>query len=128
MTDKPDKAGPVRHWGAGRVVFLTILETVRRDVKQGYPLTVIYRRHAAKLGVSYASFARYVQRYITQADNRESRRRAAKRDAALPSSQAAPSPSPSPSQPSAKPSEPGGGPMIRQFKYDPRGYGDDDLY
>lgn len=124
MMDKPDSAGPARHWGAGRIAFLTILEAVREDVSQGYPLTVIHQRYAAGLGVSYSSFARYVQRYITEADTVESRRRKSRRDVTAPLNGA----EPLPPQPSTKPSDPGDGPMIRQFNYDPRAYGDDDLY
>ncbi|AWK88599.1 hypothetical protein [Azospirillum thermophilum] len=127
MTDKPDKPGPARHWGAGRIAFLTILETVHKDVNQGYPLTVIYQRHAAKLGVSYSSFARYVQRYITEADNAESRPRKQKPTVTAPPKQAEPFPATTPPQPAAEPADPEGGPVIRQFKYNPRAKNPEDL-
>ena len=127
MMDKPDSAGPARHWGAGRIAFLTILETVRKDVTQGYPLTVIHQRYAASLGVSYSSFARYVQRYITEVDTAESRRRKNDRDVTAPPNKTDLPASPTPRPPSAKPSDPNAAPMIRQFKYDPRAKNPEDL-
>jgi len=45
--------------GMGRVRFLASLPAIRQDLADGFPLKAIYRRHQARLGMSYAQFTRY---------------------------------------------------------------------
>lgn len=52
--------------GLGRVTFLAKQGLIAEAMEAGWPLTLIYEKHAEKLGISYSQFSRYVARYITQ--------------------------------------------------------------
>ena len=54
-------------WGAGRIAFVARLDAIRSELGQGLPLTVIYERHQAALGIGYASFCKLVARYAEDA-------------------------------------------------------------
>ena len=60
--DKPRKA-----WGAGRVALVARLDTIRSEMGQGLPLTAIYDRHRAALGIGYQSFCKLIARYAGDA-------------------------------------------------------------
>ena len=63
MNDKTSRKG----WGAARVAFVARLETIKAEIRQCHPLTTIYDRHRAVLGISYPSFCRLVTRYAGDA-------------------------------------------------------------
>jgi hypothetical protein len=63
MNDKTSRKG----WGAARVAFIARLETIKAEIRQCHPLTTIYDRHRAVLGISYPSFCRLVTRYAGDA-------------------------------------------------------------
>ncbi|NNM59268.1 MAG: hypothetical protein HKM04_05585 [Legionellales bacterium] len=52
--------------GLGRVTFLAKQGLISEAIEAGWPLTLIYEKHAEKLNISYSQFSRYVARYITQ--------------------------------------------------------------
>ena len=88
MNDKTSRKG----WGAARVAFVARLETIKADIRQCHPLTMIYDRHRAVLGISYPSFCRLVTRYA--GDARLNPRRASQHEEA-------PNPAPRTSPPPA---------------------------
>jgi hypothetical protein len=55
------------NWGAGRIAFIARFESIRSELGQGLPLTVIYDRHKAALGIGYPSFCKLVARYADDA-------------------------------------------------------------
>ena len=54
-------------WGKGRIAFVALLDTVRHEIGQGLPLTTIYGRHKAALGIGYSGFCKLVSRYADDA-------------------------------------------------------------
>jgi hypothetical protein len=60
-------------WGAGRIAFMARLGEVQSEIRQGIPLTGIYARHKAALGIGYPSFVKLVGRYASE--SRLTRRR-----------------------------------------------------
>jgi hypothetical protein len=80
---------PRKSWGAGRVAFIARLDTIRLEMSQGYPLTTIFQRHQAALGIGYQSFCKLVSRYAGDA-------RLVPRPASRPSSTTEPTPTPKP--------------------------------
>lgn len=54
-------------WGAGRIVFVALLDTIRSEIGQGLLLTTIYHRHKAALGIGYSGFCKLVGRYADDA-------------------------------------------------------------
>ena len=65
-------------WGAGRIAFVARLDAIRSELGQGLPLTVIYERHRAALGIGYASFCKLVARYAEDAKLAQRRSRLGK--------------------------------------------------
>jgi hypothetical protein len=63
MRDEP----PRKSWGAGRVIFMARLDRIRSEIGEGYPLTAIFDRHRAVLGIGYRSFCKLVNRYAGDA-------------------------------------------------------------
>ena len=54
-------------WGSGRVALFARFDTIKTELRQGYPLTVIYERHQAALGVGYRAFCKLVRQYAEDA-------------------------------------------------------------
>ena len=54
-------------WGAGRLVFMARLETIKAEMAQCLSLRTIYERHRAALGIGYPSFCRLVKRHASDA-------------------------------------------------------------
>lgn len=114
-TQQPEK----RRKGEGRALFLAQIDAIRSELQQGWPVKTVYERHQSKLQMSYHQFWRYVSSLILK--------RGPKWSEITPSKEiVAPPASPSP-PPSAKPSDPEGGPVIRQFVYNPRAKNPEDL-
>jgi hypothetical protein len=64
---KMSKQTPRKAWGSGRIAVLARLDTIRSELGQGLPLTVIYDRHKAVIGVGYPSFCKLIERYAGDA-------------------------------------------------------------
>ena len=60
-------ANPPKSWGAGRVAFIALLDTIKAEMAQGHPLIAIFGRHQQILGIGYPSFCRLVARYADDA-------------------------------------------------------------
>ena len=58
---------PPKAWGIGRVAFIARIDTIRAELAQGWPLTVVYARHWEALGIGYWGFWRLVARYAADA-------------------------------------------------------------
>jgi hypothetical protein len=54
-------------WGAGRVAFIARIDAIRSEMRQGYPLTMIFARHQTALGIRYQTFCKLVSRYAADA-------------------------------------------------------------
>jgi hypothetical protein len=54
-------------WGSGRIAVLARLDTIRSELGQGLPLTAIYDRHKAAIGIGYPSFCKLIERYAGDA-------------------------------------------------------------
>ena len=54
-------------WGAGRIALLARLDAITSDLAAGWPITAIYKRHMAGLGISYSGFCKLVRRHATEA-------------------------------------------------------------
>jgi hypothetical protein len=55
--------------GEGRVSFLANLESIQKEVIEGWPLQAIYDRHKDRLSIQYMQFHRYVNKYIKAKTN-----------------------------------------------------------
>src|SRR5579863_7824068 len=62
-SDKP----PTKEWGVGRVAFFARIDAIRAELAQGWPLTAIYARHKAPLGITYSGFCKLVGRHAADA-------------------------------------------------------------
>lgn len=62
MDGAPPDAKGKRVYGAGRVAFLAQQEEINRQIKEGWPLSEIYRR--LRPPMAYSRFTAYVRRYI----------------------------------------------------------------
>ena len=62
-------------WGAGRIALFARLDAITSDLAAGWPMTAIYKRHMAGLGISYSGFCKLVRRHATEArpEHRERR-------------------------------------------------------
>lgn len=60
-------------WGTGRIAFVSRLDTIRAEIGQALPLTAVYDRHKAALGISYSGFCKLVARYADDAKPLKSR-------------------------------------------------------
>jgi hypothetical protein len=78
--------------GLGRVAFIANLQEITAELEAGWPIKAVYDKRVARLGMSYAQFARYVDQIIRR------NRRAASVAGAGPS---VPPPSSPPSSPPA---------------------------
>jgi hypothetical protein len=56
------------------VAFFARIDAIRAELAQGWPLTAIYARHKAPLGITYSGFCKLVGRHA--ADARPTRQRA----------------------------------------------------
>ena len=54
-------------WGTGRIALLARLDAITLDLAAGWPMTAIYKRHMAGLGISYSGFCKLVRRHATEA-------------------------------------------------------------
>jgi hypothetical protein len=54
-------------WGSGRIAVLARLDTIRSELGHGLPLTAIYNRHKAAIGIGYPSFCKLIDRYAGDA-------------------------------------------------------------
>jgi hypothetical protein len=97
------KATPPKAWGSGRIAVLARLDTIRSELAQGLPLTVIYDRHKAALGIGYPAFCKHVETYA--GDAKLITRRRSARDRA-PNQTPVPSPKPAPPVTTAAQSSP----------------------
>jgi hypothetical protein len=52
-------------WGRGRIAVIALRDTIRAEIEAGHPLTDIYQRHEAALGVRYVHFTRLVRKLVT---------------------------------------------------------------
>jgi hypothetical protein len=59
---------PRKAWGSGRIAVLARLDTIRSELGQGFPLTVIYDRHKTAIGIGYPSFCKLIERYAGDAN------------------------------------------------------------
>ena len=94
MAQKP----PPTHWGAARVAVRALKDIITRELAEGHPLTAIYARHKARIGVSYERFRVHVAREITHTAGSRGGRLPI-RDAARAGRSAEPAPVPSPALP-----------------------------
>jgi hypothetical protein len=63
VSGKPSRAP----WGAGRIALFARLDAITSDLAAGWPMTAIYKRHMAGLGISYSGFCKLVRRHAAQA-------------------------------------------------------------
>lgn len=61
MNASPDRR-PMK--GVGRVTFIAHLAEITAELEAGWPLKAVYENRQGRLGISYAQFARYVDRII----------------------------------------------------------------
>lgn len=61
MNASPDRR---RMKGIGRVTFIAHLAEITAELDAGWPLKAVYENRQGRLGISYAQFARYVDRII----------------------------------------------------------------
>jgi hypothetical protein len=54
-------------WGAGRIALFARIESITSDLAAGWPMTAIYQRHMAGLGISYSGFCKLVRRHANDA-------------------------------------------------------------
>jgi hypothetical protein len=54
-------------WGTGRIALLARLNAITSDLAAGWPMTAIYKRHMAGLGISYSGFCKLVRRHANEA-------------------------------------------------------------
>jgi hypothetical protein len=54
-------------WGAGRIALFARLDAITSDLAAGWPMTAIYKRHMAGLGISYSGFCKLVRRHANEA-------------------------------------------------------------
>jgi hypothetical protein len=66
--DKPPRAP----WGVGRIALFARLDAIVAELAAGWPMTAVYRRHMAALGISYSGFCKLVRRHA--GDSRPGRR------------------------------------------------------
>jgi hypothetical protein len=73
---------PRKPWGSGRIAVLARLDTIRSELGQGLPMTVIYARHKAAVAIGYPSFCKLIDRYAGDAKliRRQASPRAGARD------------------------------------------------
>lgn len=104
-----DEQKSKRPWGAGRVAFLALLESVKSDIDEGWSLKEVYRRYSERLAnITYSQFTYYVRRHITgETDVKTTRRRATSKVTTKPIGDGGP----------AKPAKPAIG--SPQFQYNP---------
>jgi hypothetical protein len=82
----PTEGKPARApWGVGRIAFFARLDAITADLAGGWPMTTIYQRHKAALGISYSGFCKLVRRHANDA-------RPGRRIPGVPSSDARPTP------------------------------------
>jgi hypothetical protein len=62
-----EKPVPPKEWGLGRVAFFACIDTVRAEIGQGWPLTIIHARHRDKLGICYSAFCKLVGQHAADA-------------------------------------------------------------
>jgi hypothetical protein len=80
----PARAKPLRApWGVGRIALFARLDAITADLADGWPMTAIYQRHMAGLGISYSGFRKLVRRHVNHA-------RPGRGEAAPPSSDTSP--------------------------------------
>ncbi|MDA8253276.1 MAG: hypothetical protein M0Z28_29465 [Rhodospirillales bacterium] len=115
-------ASPRRSWGAGRVAFLAMLDIIRGELRQGYPLTAIFARHQAALGIRYPGFCKLVRRYAEDAKVVNARA-PARQLPPLPGPIATPPPPLAPAP--QGPHDAGHQPARRTFNHDPIEHPDD---
>lgn len=108
-----------RRKGEHRALFLTRIDVIRTELQQGWPVKSVYERHKAELQMSYPQFWRYVSSLILKETTKVS-------GTAPPNEAVAPAAGP-PAVPPSKPTDPDGGPVIRQFEYNPRAKNPEDL-
>jgi hypothetical protein len=53
-------------WGAGRIALFARLDAITSDLAAGWPITAIYKRHMAGLGISYSGFCKLVRRHANE--------------------------------------------------------------
>ncbi|WP_049975937.1 TraK family protein [Azospirillum sp. B506] len=116
MSDQQPKK---RRKGEHRALFLTRIDVIRTELQQGWPVKSVYERHKSELQMSYPQFWRYVSSLILKGTPKGS--------GTAPPHEAVPPPVGTPEQPPAKPTDPDGGPVIRQFEYNPRAKNPEDL-
>lgn len=114
-----DQQPEKRRKGEGRALFLARVDVIRTEVQQGWPVKTIYERHKSDLYMSYPQFWRYVSSLILKREPKEN-------GTMLPNEAAAPRAA-TPPQPHTKRTDPNGGPVIRQFEYNPRAKNPEDL-
>ena len=67
-TDSPADGEPARApWGVGRIAFFARLDAITADLAAGWPMTAIFQRHKAVLGISYSGFCKLVRRHANDA-------------------------------------------------------------
>ncbi|NMZ81841.1 TraK family protein [Pseudomonas mandelii] len=49
--------------GQGKVDFLTLQDTLKKQINAGHTLVNIYANNASKLSIGYTQFTKYVSRY-----------------------------------------------------------------
>jgi hypothetical protein len=54
-------------WGTGRIALFARLDSITSDLAAGWPMTAIYQRHMAGLGISYSGFCKLVRRHANGA-------------------------------------------------------------
>lgn len=114
-----DQQPEKRRKGEGRALFLTRIDVIRTELQQGWPVKTVYEQHNSYLHMSYSQFWRYVSSLILTGTPKKS-------DTA-PSNEAVAAPVATPERPPAKLTNPDGGPVIRQFEYNPRAKNPEDL-
>jgi hypothetical protein len=92
MDQPPDRK---RMKGMGRVAFLAQLDPIKAELDAGWPIKAVFQKRTDKLAMSYAQFARYVDKLIR---SNQSRRFAADAPSPPPTSQQSP-PLPAPPTP-----------------------------
>ena len=80
----PAHSKPARApWGVGRIALFARLDAITAELAAGWPMTAIYKRHMAGLGISYSGFRKLVRRHANDA-------KPGRREGAPPSSDTSP--------------------------------------
>jgi hypothetical protein len=51
-------------WGYGRIQFLEKFDLIKKSIDDGWPVSMIYRKHKKDVHITYAQFCKYVNKFV----------------------------------------------------------------